>query len=78
MATLKDENVAPGAETLAAVDADGKEHAVDATAVLWCNSDGDGQAKGESDDLRQLAHLHEPAVLQSLHARFDASRIYTW
>ena len=30
-----------------------------------------------SDDLTQLSHLHEPAVLHSLQLRFDIDRIYT-
>jgi myosin heavy subunit len=30
------------------------------------------------DDLTQLTHLHEPAVLHSLQMRFDIDRIYTF
>lgn len=29
------------------------------------------------DDLTQLTHLHEPAVLHSLQMRFDTDKIYT-
>eukprot|EP00420_Gonyaulax_spinifera_P008864 CAMPEP_0197938856 /NCGR_PEP_ID=MMETSP1439-20131203/118823_1 /TAXON_ID=66791 /ORGANISM="Gonyaulax spinifera, Strain CCMP409" /LENGTH=97 /DNA_ID=CAMNT_0043561945 /DNA_START=114 /DNA_END=403 /DNA_ORIENTATION=+ len=29
------------------------------------------------DDLTQLTHLHEPAVLSSLQNRFDIDKIYT-
>ena len=30
------------------------------------------------DDLTQLTHLHEPAVLHSLQMRFDIDKIYTF
>lgn len=30
------------------------------------------------NDLTQLAHLHEPAVLDSLQNRYDIDKIYTW
>eukprot|EP00922_Rhytidocystis_sp_ex-Travisia-forbesii_P055821 GHVS01082654.1.p1 GENE.GHVS01082654.1~~GHVS01082654.1.p1 ORF type:complete len:231 (-),score=75.08 GHVS01082654.1:51-743(-) len=39
----------------------------------WCTS-----GLSAPEDLTQLPHLHEPAVLNSLHVRFDIDLIYTY
>jgi len=36
------------------------------------------RAEGRDDDLIQLPHLHEPAILHAIHERFKHDRIYTY
>jgi myosin-5 len=38
----------------------------------------DDRAEGRDDDLINLPHLHEPAILHAVHERFKHDRIYTY
>eukprot|EP00439_Symbiodinium_sp_Y106_P038451 s3538_g4.t1 len=54
------------------------DHRQDSRRSKWTSDVFTSEGLSVLDDLTQLTHLHEPAVLSSLQNRFDIDKIYTF